>query len=155
MNRTRLFVMATLIGFLVLLAVVIPALAGVGTQLVTPSFTLVDSDGNTIADIWEVDGEWFVSGSVDHFCPCGTGECRTVPIPTSEDTPIFPTNTPTDPTPTDTPVPTDTPTPDEPKCNRGIGNYEENCDPGTSGSKGQGDGRRAGEDRDEPTGPHK
>ena len=38
------------------------------------------------------------------------------------------------------------------KCNRGIGNGPENCDPGKSSGQGKGKGRRAGEDRDEPKG---
>ncbi len=41
----------------------------------------------------------------------------------------------------------------DPSCNRGIGNYAEGCDPGNSSGKGKGDGRRAGEDREEALGP--
>ena len=83
--------------------------------------------------------------------------------PPPEDTPVPPTNTPR--LPTDIPpiptgfVPTATepaPEPDpKPKCNRGVGNLEEGCDPGNSGGQGQGDGRPAGEDRDEDKGPPK
>lgn len=39
---------------------------------------------------------------------------------------------------------------EKPKCNRGVGNGSENCDPGNSSGQGDGKGRRAGEDRDEP-----
>ena len=38
-------------------------------------------------------------------------------------------------------------------CNRGVGNYEELCDPGKSYGKGEGEGRPAGEDRAEDEGP--
>ena len=75
--------------------------------------------------------------------------------------PIDPNFTPTDdPTPTleITPTPTDdptaTPTPeDKEKCNRGIGNLAEGCDPGNSFGQGKGGGRPAGEDRHEAEGP--
>ena len=147
MNRMKWIIAAVVV---VLLVMTVPALAQtIQTQLVTPSFTLVDSDGNTVADIWEVDGEWFVSGSVDHFCPCGTATCDKEIIPPTNipsDTPVVPTPTPVGPTPTPTDSPEPTP---KPKCNRGIGNGSENCDPGNSGGQGRGDGRRAGEDRDE------
>jgi len=39
------------------------------------------------------------------------------------------------------------------KCNRGVGNLEEGCDPGNSGGQGKGGGRPAGEDRSEDKGP--
>ena len=48
--------------------------------------------------------------------------------------------------------PTLTP-PDDNKCNRGIGNLEEGCDPGNSFGQGKGEGRSAGEDRHESEGP--
>ncbi len=61
------------------------------------------------------------------------------------------------PTPTSTPTPppeeTPTPPPEKEKCNRGVGNYEEDCDPGNSSGQGQGGGRPAGEDREEDQGP--
>jgi hypothetical protein len=77
-------------------------------------------------------------GSGDCYCPC-FDECN---LP-----PITPTEPPSDVTPT--PVPSDTPEPTEkPKCNRGLGNNEEGCDPGNSGGKPG----AAGEDN-EPSGP--
>lgn len=67
-----------------------------------------------------------------------------------------PTETPTDnPTVTPTPIddPTATPTlEDKEKCNRGIGNLAEGCDPGNSFGQGKGGGRPAGEDRHESEG---
>lgn len=69
--------------------------------------------------------------------------------------PIDPDWTPTV-TPTDTPEVTPTPTDptEEPRenCNRGIGNLEEDCDPGNSYGQGGGEARPAGEDRDEAAG---
>jgi hypothetical protein len=76
------------------------------------------------------------------------------PPPTDTRTPE-PTNTPVpsstpEPTPTDIPPPTEVPPEptDKPKCNRGLGNNEEGCDPGNSG----GNPGNAGEDN-EPGGP--
>ena len=75
--------------------------------------------------------------------------------------PIDPNFTPTvtdtpngGPTPTPENTPTATPPVDEKeKCNRGIGNLEEGCDPGNSFGQGEGGGRPAGEDRHEAEGP--
>ena len=73
-------------------------------------------------------------GSGDCYCPCDV-ECNLPSISTKvetripDETPVPPTNTPIPPT--DTPVP---PT-EKPKCNRGLGNGSENCDPGNSGGK--------------------
>ena len=39
------------------------------------------------------------------------------------------------PTETKEPTPTETPVPPKPKCNRGLGNGSEGCDPGNSGGK--------------------
>lgn len=84
------------------------------------------------------------------------------------ETPLVPTATPTHgtppptatrtpgpsptPEPSSTPIPTSTHIPpeptDKPKCNRGLGNNEEGCDPGNSG----GNPGNAGEDN-EPGGP--
>ena len=93
-------------------------------------------------------GEW---GYCEEFPTCEkTVHCSTnEPSETPTVTPI-PTEAPETPTPdpTATPVPTATPGPD-PKCNRGIGNGSEDCDPGNSSGQGGGGGRRAGEDRDE------
>lgn len=92
----------------------------------------------------------------DCYCPCITEGGCIIPTPwlppgTPNIPTVTPTVTPTDPTPT--PVPTDpipTPVPtDKPKCNRGVGNGSEDCDPGGSYGQGGGTGRRAGEDRAE------
>ena len=78
------------------------------------------------------------------FCPCE--ECYNV-SPSGENT--VSNETPDDP-PDVTPVPSEEPKPTEKaSCNRGIGNGSENCDPGNSAGQGKGDGRKAGEDRDE------
>jgi len=50
---------------------------------------------------------------------------------TPTETPTPPTETPTPPPPTETPTPPPTKTP-KPKCNQGIGNGPEGCDPGNS-----------------------
>lgn len=74
-------------------------------------------------------------------------ETPTSPPPSETPTPIF--------TPTLTPSLTPTPTDENGEreaCNRGIGNLEENCDPGNSSGQGQGEARPAGEDRDESDG---
>jgi len=77
-------------------------------------------------------------GFVECFCPCST--CQTVAIKTPE------SPTPDGPTPT----PAITPPPDDRQpCNRGIGNNSEGCDPGNSLGRGGGQGRDAGEDRNE------
>ena len=103
-------------------------------QGVTPSLSLLDVRGEEVMHwVWtfEVDGATcvFVDGELDCFCPCEEyNECEPTVVPPTE-TP--PTRVP----PTDTPVPP-TPEPTEkPKCNRGLGNGSENCDPGNSGGK--------------------
>ena len=75
--------------------------------------------------------------------PC---EC---PVPTVTPTPK---GTPPPPPPPP-PTPTPPPPPEKERCNRGIGNLEEGCDPGNSFGQGKGDGRPAGEDRHESEGP--
>ena len=93
---------------------------------------------------------------------CG---CSCIPLPLPTDVPTGqPSSTPgSTPDPTNTPGPTNTPelptstptdTPKEPKasCNRGIGNFSEDCDPGNSYGQGGGKGRPAGEDRFEEDG---
>ena len=69
--------------------------------------------------------EW-ADGSGDCY-PCVECELPTPPVyPT-----LLPTQEPTPPPPTPpTPEPTE-----KPKCNRGLGNGSENCDPGNSGGK--------------------
>ena len=109
---------------------------------------------------WVIDGRVFVrddvSGNVWEWCQ---GECdgKTCPVPSG--TPVTPESTPTDtPDGTPTTVPSSTPTPTDVSenkgaCNRGVGNYDEDCDPGNSSGQGQGGGRNAGEDRNEDKGP--
>ncbi len=67
-------------------------------------------------------------------------------VPTTTPTPVVTDTTPTvipSSTPTPEPTATHTPPPTEkPKCNRGLGNGSEGCDPGNSGGKPGG----AGED---------
>lgn len=110
-------------------------------------------------DVFYVEGKVCVSNGygLECWCPdeCGAGPVCPTYVPTDKPKDPTPTDKPDDPTPTFTPVPpTPTPTPEpteEPKakCNRGIGNGSENCDPGNSYGQGQGGGRPAGEDRDE------
>lgn len=73
-----------------------------------------------------------------------------VPAPTRQ---VEPTRQPDAPTPSPTSqpdVPAPTPDSDErQRCNRGLGNGSEDCDPGNSYGQGNGAGRRAGEDRHE------
>ena len=74
---------------------------------------------------------------------CSSLECTFSPpgeTPEKNETPI-----PPDPTPKPEPTPTDPPDPvEQPKCNRGLGNGSEECDPGNSSGKpgkaGEGDG---------------
>jgi hypothetical protein len=103
-------------------------------------------------------------------CPscCGLAEVVVTAAPTPTDVPncevgsptpstpwptstpeLTPTATVVEPTPTVEPTDIPEPTPTvKPKCNRGLGNYEEGCDPGNSGGKPG----EAGEEH-EPHGP--
>ncbi len=95
-----------------------------------------------------------VGDQLECFCNCDSVVCDTTTVlltptptngtPESTSTPVGPTATPTDPGPEPT---------EKPKCNRGIGNLSEGCDPGNSFGQGQGGGRPAGEDRHEADGP--
>lgn len=86
---------------------------------------------------YPVDG-WFCMRDTElgiHICefidPCCEGEVACPDCPTCPDPTPNPTPNPTpDPTPDPTPIPTE-----KPKCNRGLGNGSENCDPGNSGGK--------------------
>lgn len=100
-----------------------------------------------------------VGDQLECFCNCDSTVCNVPTVlltpevtpevtptnggPTATPTPVEPTLTPTDPGPEPT---------EKPKCNRGIGNLSEDCDPGNSFGQGQGGGRPAGEDRDEEHG---
>jgi len=82
-------------------------------------------------------------GNGDCYCPCEV-DCEIENV----ETPKPPSDTA--PTPDVTPIPSEEPEPTEKAaCNRGIGNASEGCDPGNSSGQGKGDGRKAGEDRDE------
>ena len=76
--------------------------------------------------------QW-ADGSGDCY-PCVCDDCKECPVPTKEPT-KEPTNEPTPVPPTPTPEPTLPPPPEKPKCNRGLGNGSEGCDPGNSGGK--------------------
>ena len=70
-------------------------------------------------------------GYVCYVWPDGSGDC----YPCLEcDEPVPPTKEPTR-EPTKELPPTETPVPPKPKCNRGLGNGSEDCDPGNSGGK--------------------
>lgn len=132
---------------LIVLAIGVVAYADSVPQGVIPTLSLLDLRGQEVIHwVWtfEVDGATcvFVGGELDCFCPCDV-DCNPLSIiPTTKP----PTNIPpTEPPLIDTPVP---PT-EKPKCNRGIGNGSENCDPGNSSGQGGGQGRGAGEDRKE------
>jgi len=103
--------------------------------------------------VFTVLGETYIlapDGSLTHVCPCAAScarESAFVPTVVTETVtpPTPPTGTPVTPTP-DTPTP-ETPTeppPPEARCNRGVGNGAEDCDPGNS--YGQGHGHASGED---------
>jgi len=83
-------------------------------------------------EIFEIpSGQWcvLVEGEFECYCPCEVQSvCEPTSVPTDEPNPTPPPN----PTPTDFPDPTKTP---KPKCNRGLGNGSEGCDPGNSGGK--------------------
>ena len=70
-------------------------------------------------------------GHICYVWPDGSGDC----YPCLEcDEPVPPTKEPTR-EPTKELPPTETPVPPKPKCNRGLGNGSEDCDPGNSGGK--------------------
>lgn len=76
-------------------------------------------------------------GYICYVWPDGSGNCYPC-LECEVCTQCTPTEEPTPPPPTDTPVPpTETPVPptEKPKCNRGLGNGSEDCDPGNSGGK--------------------
>lgn len=112
-------------------------------QTLYPSVRLVNTEGELVFEGWFVENDdmsCIQMSNGNFFCCCGTG-CSVEVIEVCEGDECYKV-TPTPPIP-----PTDTP--DEQKCNRGIGNDSEGCDPGNSSGQGQGAGRDAGEDRDE------
>lgn len=156
-KRNRRFVTIIGIIFIFTLIIVWPTFAqsdtGPSTQY--PDFILLDSNGEPILSLWEVDAGFakcIVNSEGEMFCCCEGCDSYEKSI----------TATSTEPSKIDTPAPyiTDTftptpsiistPTPKEhTSCNRGIGNGSEDCDPGNSSEQGRGGGRGAGEDRGE------
>lgn len=121
---------------------------------VSPSYALVDDEGEHVLWVWEIDGKTITeTGEIfgccgescvtDYALPEIVGQTNLTNVPE-----LTPTTQP-DPTPTATPEPDPTPVEEEENCNRGIGNGSEGCDPGNSYGQGNGNGRRAGEDRGE------
>ena len=85
-----------------------------------------------------------MAGKLECWCTdscmkCEESVAKSTPSPT-DPPPSGPT--PTDQRPTD--VPTSVPPTEKPKCNRGLGNLSEGCDPGQSG----GNPGSAGEDNE-------
>jgi len=85
--------------------------------------------------VQEIDGKTCVISDNDIECWC-KGECgpaleceRSTPVETPDPVPS------PDPKPTPVPTPPPTDEPDKEKCNRGLGNASEGCDPGNSGGK--------------------
>ena len=105
-----------------------------------PSFILMDGE-REVGLVYALDDGWILADGNDlvYTCGCSSLECIEEIINGDE--------TPTPPPPPTTPPPPE-PT-EKPKCNRGIGNDSEGCDPGNSSGQGQGQGRDAGEDRNE------
>jgi hypothetical protein len=139
-----------------LLIVVIAALIIVSiafasqTQDLQPVYRLMDGE-KELGVVYRLDSGLLIITDNGTLYTCGCEEdipCNLpliTPTPThgnGEDTPT-PVITPTEPVPSETPEPTE-----KPKCNRGLGNNEEGCDPGNSGGKPG----AAGEDN-EPKGP--
>ena len=136
------------IGILIIGIVAITGIAWAQGEIQTlyPSVRLVSTDGELVFEGWFIENDGMNCVQMSNgsfFCCCGAG-CSVEVIEVCEGDECYKV-TPTPPIP-----PTDTPeTPDKEKCNRGIGNNSEGCDPGTSSGQGGGSGRDAGEDRDE------
>ena len=101
---------------------------------------------------WAFDGGTLIMTEGGLLFTCGCEECyvetEVAPTPTGRPGQTA-TVVPTDPVSTPTPEDTPPPPPSTTKCNRGLGNDSEGCDPGNSAGQGQGEGRDAGEDKDE------
>ena len=140
---------AAVVATLIMCAVVI---YGVGASNIPDGVEVFVVDDHTCVLAIEASGQAMV---LECFCPCEE-ECdvqtEVAPTPTGrpgQTATVIPTDPVGTPTPQDTPTsPPPEPT-DKPKCNRGIGNDSEGCDPGNSSGQGLGQGRDAGEDRDE------
>ena len=150
---------AAVLATLIMIVVVV---SGVGAQAqepidLQPTYRLMNGE-EEMGLVYGLDYGWLVLTESSLLFTCGCEEdcdvrarlVETAVLPTSTGRPgktttVVPTK------PVDTPTPEDTPTlpPSTTKCNRGIGNDSEGCDPGNSSGQGQGVGRAAGEDRDE------
>ena len=120
-----------IIGICLIASVIAGVLIAQASDGISPTYTLIDSEGNVVAEIWEVGNDKFVSGDVEHYCSCGEACAETLVQPEETHTPV-----PTDkPTSVPTMEPTLQPTRVRTACNRGLGNGSENCDPGNSGGK--------------------
>ena len=134
MKRLWISVAVVVIIFLIGITITVNA----GQAELPPRFYSFEAPGGAICVYNLINGETDAEDVVvlDCYCPCGTSECDQ--------------DVPETKVPEDTPTPPPEPTPpDAEKCNRGIGNNSEGCDPGNSSGQGQGAGRDAGEDRDE------
>ena len=122
----------------------LPIKAGASDGL-PPSVEVFEVDDHTCVLYEFKNGVGGTEAELECFCPCE--ELCVEPSVTPKET-HTPQPTPTDkpqPTPTEKPDPTPKPTKTEkPKCNRGLGNGSENCDPGNSGGKPG----KAGEDNE-------
>ena len=134
---------AAVVATLIMCAVVI---YGVGASNLPDGVEVFMVGDHTCVLAVEAEGQAMV---LDCFCPCGGCYVQTEVAPTATGRPgQTVTVVPTDPV--ETPTPQDTPPPTEKeKCNRGLGNDSEGCDPGNSSGQGQGQGRDAGEDKNE------
>lgn len=134
MKRLWISVAVVVVIFLIGITITVNA----GQAELPPRFYSFEAPGGAICVYNLINGETDAEDVVvlSCYCPCGTGDCGNIPTSTPD---TEPTSTP--PTP---PEP-----PDKEKCNRGIGNNSEGCDPGNSSGQGQGAGRDAGEDRNE------
>ncbi len=129
-----------------LLIVLISALiiAGIAfasqTQDLQPAYRLMNGDEELGVVYWLDYGLLIITdNSTLYTCGCEEDIPCNQPSINKPPTDTPPTKPPVATEPTDrppTPVPSDTPEPTEkPKCNRGLGNGAENCDPGNSGGK--------------------
>jgi len=123
MKNTMKWLIPVMIGVGLALYFSIASAGGLLPEGVTPTLSLLDVHGKEVKHwVWtfEVDGATcvVVDGTVECFCSCAEPWCN----------PKEPTVIPSTKEPT--PEPTK-----KPKCNRGLGNGSEGCDPGNSGGK--------------------
>lgn len=119
-----LIIIAVLVLSIVAGVVIVRASDGV-----SPMYTLVDNEGNVVAEIWEVGNDKFVSGEVEHYCSCDD-ECFTQTLLSTTSFTQDPTSTqvyiPESPTPESSetsvaPTPTRTTEPTYCHCEQGEG----------------------------------